>query len=108
MCADAMQSNRVPANPIDQEQVRSQLTFGETRQVGFALCESVLMKCFRQFVAGEHEVEDVLERLGIKLGVFASSSVIALEARQDDQLSSKRMASRPLRNRRPLAADSSF
>ena len=65
-----MQSNRVPANTIDQEQVRSQLTFGKTRQVGFALCESVLVKGFGQFVAGDHEVEDVLERLGIKLGVF--------------------------------------
>jgi len=77
-----MQSNRVPANAIDQEQVRSQLTFGETRQVGLALRKSVLMKYFRQFIAGDHEVEDVLERLGIKLGVFASSSVIAPEARQ--------------------------
>ena len=108
MCADAMQGNRVSADPIDQEQVRSQPTFGETCQISFALCESVLMKGFRQFLARDHEVEDVLERLGIKLGVFASSSVIAPEARQDDQLSSQWMASRPLRNRRPLPADSSL
>ena len=70
-----MQSNRVPANTIDQEQVRSQLTFGKTRKVGFVLCESVLVEGFGQFVAGNHEVGDVLERLGIKLGVFASPSV---------------------------------
>jgi len=103
-----MQGNRVPANTIDQEQVRSQLTFGKAREIGFALCESVLVKRFRQSVAGDHEVENVLERLGVKLGVFASCSVIAPEARQDNQLSSQWMASRPLRNRRPFPADSSF
>jgi len=51
--------------------------------------------------AGDHHVEDVFERFALKVGMFASGPVVALEARQDDQVSSQRMASRPLRNRRP-------
>jgi len=38
--------------------------------------------------AGDHHVEDVFERLGLKVGMLASGPVVALEARQDDQVSS--------------------
>jgi hypothetical protein len=46
----------------------------------------------RQFSTGDHDIETILEGLGVKFRVFAGGSVVALEARQDYQPSSQRMA----------------
>jgi hypothetical protein len=48
------------------------------------------------------------QRLAIELRMFSGNAVVAFEARKNGQLSSHRIASRPLRKRCPLLAVSSF
>lgn len=77
------------------------MTLSEASPIGAAFVEAMLSKCLRQPATGDQHIEYVLESISLKLGVLASGPVVALEARQNDQLSSQRIASRPLRNRRP-------
>jgi hypothetical protein len=84
------------------------MALSEAGPIYAALVELMLSESIGQLPAGDHDIEHVLERLSVEFGVLAGGSVIALEARQDDQLSSQRMASRPLRKRLPLPAASSF
>src|SRR6185312_5121604 len=62
----------------------------------------------RCLLHGLNQIEHVFERLRVEFRMLAGGSEVALEARQNDQLSSQRMASRPLRKRLPLPAVSSF
>ena len=102
-----MQDDRVAANAIDEEQFRAQVAFGEVSQIEGALAETVLPKWFGWSCPGNQDIKNVLKRLEIEFRMFSGSTVVALEARQNDQLSSHRMASRPLRKRCPLPAVSS-
>jgi len=105
---NAMQDHRARADSIDEQQVGSQVAFPEATPAIAALSETMLAQSRWERLAGDQGVEDILERFGVELSVLASVSVIALEAREDDQFSSQRMASRPLSKRRPLPVVSSF
>src|SRR5487761_910696 len=103
-----MQDNRMPTDSIDEQKVRPQVALSEATPVVGALPEAVLTEGRWQLLARDQGVENVLERFGVEFRVLTSVPVIALETLEDDQLSSHRMASRPVRKRRPLPADSSF
>lgn len=107
MRPDAMQDHRTPTDSIDEQEVGPQVAFSEAIPVFAALRETMLAQGRWQPLAGNQRVEDIFERFGVELGVLLSGSVIALEARENDQLSSQRTASRPLSKRRPLPAASS-
>jgi hypothetical protein len=61
-----------------------QLAFGETGPVCPILAKAMLAKGKRKWPARNQDVEYVFERFDVEIGVLTSSSVIALEARQDD------------------------
>ncbi len=93
---DAMESHRRAADAVDKEEIRSKMALGESGPVDAAFVEAVLSEAIRQFATGDHDIEDVLECFRVKVRVLARGSVVPLETRQDYQLSSQRMASRPL------------
>jgi len=108
MRADSMEDYHVAANAIDEEQVRAQVALGEASQIEGAPPEAVFLKLLRRLFAGNQHFEDVIKRLAVEFRMFSGNTVVALEARQNDQLSSHRIASRPVRKRCPLPAVSSY
>ena len=84
MRPDAVQDHRVPTDSIDEEEVCSQVAFREATPVFATLYEPMLAQRRGQLLARNQGVENILERFGVELGVLASVSVIALEARQND------------------------
>jgi len=105
---DAMQDHGALTDAIDEEEVGSQMALGKATPLVAMLRETTLAKGGWEGVTGDEDVEDVLECFDVEVGVFASLAVVALEARENDQLSSQRTASRALPKRRPLPAASSF
>jgi hypothetical protein len=103
-----MANDGITANPIEKKEVSSEMAFPKRPEINHAPSEPMFAKRLRQLCTGDQQVEDVFERVVVEFGMLASRSVIPLEAREDDQLSSQRMASRPLRKRRPLPRASSF
>ena len=84
MRPDAVQDHRAPTDSIDEEEVCSHVAFREAIPVFAALSEPMLAQRRWQPLAQDQGVEDILERFGVELGVLASVSVIALEAREND------------------------
>jgi hypothetical protein len=60
------------------------MTHREAGPVCATLAQAMLAKGRRKILTGDKNVEDVLEGFDVEIGVLASGSVIALEARQDD------------------------
>jgi hypothetical protein len=84
VCPDAMHDHRAATYSIDQQQVGSEMTLREAAPVCATLAKAMLAKGRRKVLTGDKNVEDVLEGFDVEIGVLASGSVIALEARQDD------------------------
>ena len=84
VCPDAMHDHRAPTYSIDQQEVGSEMTLCEAGPVCTTLAKAMLAKGRRKLLTGDKNVEDVLEGFDVEIGVLASGSVIALEARQDD------------------------
>ena len=72
------------------------MTLGKASPIGATFTEAVLPKFLRQLAAGDPHVKNEFESFSLKFRMLASGAVVALEARQNDQLSSQRIASRPL------------
>jgi hypothetical protein len=79
-----MHDHRAATYSIDQQQVGSEMTLREAAPVCATLAKAMLAKGRRKVLTGDKNVEDVLEGFDVEIGVLASGSVIALEARQDD------------------------
>src|SRR5271154_4480014 len=80
----------------------------EASQTEGTLSKAVVPKWLRRACPGNQGKKNALKRLAIEFRMLSGSAIVALEARQNEQLSSHWMASRPLRKRCPLPAVSSF
>jgi hypothetical protein len=79
-----MKGDCIATNSVDEEEVSSQMALRKARPVHAALAEAMLAESLRQFSAIDHHIEDVLQRFRFEFWMFASSTVVALEARQDN------------------------
>ncbi len=71
-------------NSVDEQEVSSQMALSKARPIHAALAEAMLAESLRQFSDIDHPIEDVLQRFRFEVWMFASSTVVALEARQDN------------------------
>ena len=59
------------------------MTLRESDPIDAAFVEAMLPERIRQLSGRNHDVKNVFERLFVKLRVFTSYAVVALEARQN-------------------------
>jgi hypothetical protein len=59
------------------------MTLRESNPIDAAFVEAMLPERVRQLSARNHDIKNVFKRLFVKLRVFTSYSVVALEARQN-------------------------
>ena len=78
-----MKNHCLAPHPIDEQEVRADMTLCHASPISAALVETVLPKRFRQSAAGNHDVKNVLERLGFEVRMLSCGAVVALEARQN-------------------------
>jgi hypothetical protein len=79
-----MHDHRAPTYSIDQQEIGSEMALRETGPVCATLAKAMLAKGRRKVLTRDKNIEDELEGFEVEIGVLASVSVIALEARQDD------------------------
>lgn len=79
-----MKNDRASAQLIDEQEIRPQMTLPQSAPIRTALPETVLAKCCGELVTGDEDVEEVLQCLGVEFGMTAGTSIVALEARQND------------------------
>ena len=106
--SDTVKDHRVAPNSIYHQKVRAEVALRQPSPIGTALVESMLPERLRQSATRDHQVKDMLQRFGLEFRVLSCVAIVALEARQDDQLPSQRRASRPLRKVFPFPAASSL
>ena len=80
----AMQNHRAPTYSIDEQQVSSEMALREATPLLSRLAEPVLAEGRREPLSGNQEVKHVLEGFDVEIGMPASVSIVALEARQND------------------------
>jgi hypothetical protein len=81
---DTVQNDRAPTDSIDEQKVASQMALGKATPFFAPPPQTVLAKCRWESIAGDQDVENMLESFDVEFGVLTSVSVVALEAREND------------------------